>query len=140
VKLIYLELASLYVLAEFLQDPKTKNMLLDAIISQARRKRSYKMQNLSYHLPQIETIQVMYDGTPSSSLARQLLVELYDSQNVNHADFKGWDDIPIDFVEELSNLQHLVGSDRYAYLDPTDESRYDERIPEDAIDEQSDPD
>jgi hypothetical protein len=119
---MYLELASLYVHAEFLQDPKTKNLLLDTILGRARRDRLYETQNRPHHLPQIEAIQVIYDGTPSGNLARQLLVELYDSKGFSRKDVKGWKNIPADFVDELSQLQR----DRSDEIDNTSKTRYHE--------------
>lgn len=74
-----LERSSLYILGRLLEDPETKVLFLDAILYRARKFRLYKTQSLSYHVPHIEANRITYDGNPSDSFARQLIVKLYDS-------------------------------------------------------------
>ncbi|KAF3047463.1 hypothetical protein E8E12_007761 [Didymella heteroderae] len=67
----YLILSKLYVLAEKLVDETTKQLVLSAIKCRAEDC-SYILQE--YCLPELDSVRVIYDGTPASSPARELLV------------------------------------------------------------------
>lgn len=106
VNCIYLTLASIYVAAEFLADPTTKNLLLGTILNQARKSLLGDWSKISYHIPQLEAIQVIYDRTPAGSL---LLVELHDSQAAKVLKIRRWKGVLKDFRKEVAALRKKNG-------------------------------
>lgn len=66
-------LAKLYVLAEKLQDTDTKNTILVGIVQSRFRVRS----NCYRYFPGPSEIRIIYEGTPPSSPARKLIVDMY---------------------------------------------------------------
>jgi hypothetical protein len=91
----YTILAQVYVLAEKLQDTEAKNSVSEAILLLTR-----ELTTPWSRVP-INAVEVIYDGTPDSSQARRLFVDLF-------ADHGGDDwlpaeaDIPHDFLYDLS--------------------------------------
>ncbi|KAJ4313386.1 hypothetical protein N0V94_006970 [Neodidymelliopsis sp. IMI 364377] len=72
-------LMQIYVLAEQLQDIKTKNAVLKAILHGTNKKREH--DGCRYY-PGEEAINILYKGTPPGSPARKLLVDMYVSYDV----------------------------------------------------------
>ncbi|KAK4960581.1 hypothetical protein LTR10_003477 [Elasticomyces elasticus] len=78
----YTLLAQLYCFGERMQDHRFQNAVVDAIIANVRdthrgklngRKASFK------HYPSIQVVNLIYEGTPSGSPARRLMVNIYGS-------------------------------------------------------------
>ncbi|KAK1249986.1 hypothetical protein MKX08_009989 [Trichoderma sp. CBMAI-0020] len=69
----YVQLAKAYVLGEMLQDVNFKDAVLDAILIKSRSKAS----DGRTWFPVGPAIRCIYEGTPASSAARRLLVDLY---------------------------------------------------------------
>lgn len=93
----YEVLARIYVLAERLQDTKAKNFISEAILELSR-----ELITTSSRAPiSISAVEIIYGGTPESSQARRLFVDLF-------ADHGGDEwlpanaDIPHDFLYDLS--------------------------------------
>mgnify|MGYP004501698255 CR=1 FL=1 len=101
-----LALAKIYVFAEKVQDPKTKNTVLKAIISGTCIELSTEEYNRC--LPPPSVVKVIYDGTAEGSLARKLLGGMYTGvyDVASRADFRDtqW---PREFLDELTNQVSL---------------------------------
>lgn len=69
----YIQLAKSYVLGEMLQDVNFKDAVLDAILIKSRSTTS----DGQCWFPVGPAIRCIYEGTPESSAARRLLVDLY---------------------------------------------------------------
>lgn len=96
----YVQLAKAYVLGEMLQDVNFKDAVLDAILIKSRTRAS----DGQTWFPVGPAIRYIYDGTPESSAARRLLVDLY-TYNA-HADWlTQWankDELPKEFLFDLA--------------------------------------
>jgi hypothetical protein len=96
----YVQLAKAYVLGEMLQDVIFKDAVLDAILAKSRSKAS---DGQSW-FPVGPAIRYIYEGTPESSAARRLLVDLYTYHG--HAEWlTQWankDDLPKQFLLDLA--------------------------------------
>jgi len=90
-------MSELYVLAEMLMDDSTKNVILAAI-----RKRCESPQ-FGHSLPEPSAVRTIYDGTPESSPARRLMVDVF-SQRASKERIEHWttEDLPKDFILNLS--------------------------------------
>lgn len=124
----YSQLSHLYVLAEKLQDVKAKNSTVDAIIdifhSHIYLGQEYR-KKFKPPIPSLESIRIMYNGTPSSQEylchGREILVALvawyaapaYFEKKYNHKDF------PAEFLGDLS-LELLSVRDPEVGLSDTD--------------------
>lgn len=73
----YKLLTRLYVLAEKLQDVKTKNAALKAITKFSLEVHVEPNGKNRNHLPSIEHVNTIYGGTVAGSMARKLLVHMY---------------------------------------------------------------
>lgn len=69
----YVQLSKAYVLGEFLQDINFKDAVLDAMIV----KSSSEASDGQMWFPGGSVIRYIYEGTPESSAARRLLVDMY---------------------------------------------------------------
>jgi hypothetical protein len=105
----YLVLADIYVLADFLVDPSTKNIVVDTMLAYARVNRQPCAWSGQYHLPEIEVINAIYANTMEGDGARKLLIELHDANDVKLADVHEWKDISPEFVQELTMLRRATG-------------------------------
>jgi hypothetical protein len=94
----YATLSKLFVLAEKLMDDNAKVAILAAI--SARSKELHSDKTLYY--PAIDSIQIIYDGTPNSSPARQLLVSLYTDFVTSAFVTEMSEAVPKDFLYDLS--------------------------------------
>ena len=93
----YIELAKLYVVAEELMDTKSKNMIVTGMLSRSG-------DPGGPFFPDGEAIEILYSGTPESSQARRLFVDLF----CLHADDKDAitkhkSKFPMDFLVDLSS-------------------------------------
>lgn len=90
-------MSELYVLAEMLMDDSTKNVILAAI-----RKRCESPQ-FGHSLPEPSAVRTIYDGTPESSPARRLMVDIF-SQRASKERIEHWttENLPKDFLLDLS--------------------------------------
>ncbi|KAL6791951.1 hypothetical protein J3E68DRAFT_442661 [Trichoderma sp. SZMC 28012] len=97
----YAQLAKAYALGEFLQDVNFRDAVLDAMLIKSRSKVS---EDGRIWFPGGPAIRYIYEGTPESSAARRLLVDLYTYHG--HGDWlKGWavkDDMPKQFLLDLA--------------------------------------
>lgn len=97
-----LRLARLYVLAENLQDVETKDQVLQAIIV------AFHPATGNIFIPKLPTrafVQIIYEGTPTGSLAHKLMVSMYARRAKGHwlklekaSNRERW---PEDFIHEL---------------------------------------
>lgn len=95
----YAQLAKAYVLGELLQDVNFKDAVLDAILIKTNSKAS----DGQTWFPFGPAFRYIYEGTPESSAARRLLVDLYTYHG--HGDWlKGWadKDLPKEFLHDLA--------------------------------------
>lgn len=96
----YVQLAKSYVLGEMLQDVNFKDAVLDAILVKSRSNASDGRK----WFPVGPAIRYIYEGTPESSAARRLLVDLYTYHG--HAEWlTQWanqDDLPKQFLLDLA--------------------------------------
>lgn len=94
----YTSLSKLFVLAEKLMDDTAKKVVLAAML--ARSKEPFSDKQLYY--PALDCVQIVYEGTPEQSPARQLLVQLYT--DFGNADFitEPAGAIPKDFLYDMS--------------------------------------
>ncbi|KAJ8115592.1 hypothetical protein OPT61_g2802 [Boeremia exigua] len=97
----YLVLGKLYVLAEKLIDEITKHIALTAISSCANEPTNEGI------CPELDTVRIIYDGTPPNSPARLLLIQLYtDFGDPSMFEHEGSghhrDCFPKDFLFDLS--------------------------------------
>ncbi|KAI4927500.1 hypothetical protein J4E85_006011 [Alternaria conjuncta] len=90
-------MSELYVLAEMLMDDSTKKSILAAI-----RKRCESPQ-FGHSLPEPSAVRTIYDGTPESSPARRLMVDIF-SQRASKERIEHWttENLPKDFLLDLS--------------------------------------
>ena len=94
----YTSLSKLFVLSKKLMDDMAKEVVLAAML--ARAKEPFSDGQLYY--PALDCVQIIYEGTPEQSPARQLLVQLYtDFGNVDFITEKA-EVIPKDFLYDLS--------------------------------------
>jgi hypothetical protein len=73
----YFVLSSLYVLAENIVDQATKKLVLDAIEAHAEVELPGVDGEASFCYPEMDSVRVIYAGSPSNSPCHQLLVRLY---------------------------------------------------------------
>lgn len=96
----YAQLAKAYVLGEMLQDVNFKDAVLDAILIKSRSKVSDGQTWFPIGAP----IRYIYEGSPESSAARRLLVDLYayhgKAEWLTHWENK--DDWPKQFLLDLA--------------------------------------
>ncbi|KAF2679134.1 hypothetical protein K458DRAFT_408387 [Lentithecium fluviatile CBS 122367] len=92
----YAALAKVYVLAEKLQDTKAKDFVLEAILLTFRATVYFILQR-----PPIEAIRIIYEGTPDTSLARKLMVDLY-TEHGEQDWLEGESDIPHEFLYDIT--------------------------------------
>lgn len=96
----YVQLAKAYVLGEMLQDVTFKDAVLDVILIKCRSKAS----DGHNWFPVGPAVRYIYEGTPESSAARRLLVDLYTYYG--HAEWlTQWankDDLPKQFLLDLA--------------------------------------
>lgn len=78
-------MSKLYILAERLVDITTKNRVLDAMLSKSREKQDDRL----CRYPNIDTVLIIYERTPSKSPARRLLVDFYCGFACNNKDWMG---------------------------------------------------
>lgn len=98
-----LVLAKLYVLAEKLQDTKTKRKALSAVYASCQAKAGMQKQSLD-----INFVQMIYEGTPSGSMARKLTVDHFVDRSTGDP-FKASDlatgpTWPAEFMQELLTI------------------------------------
>jgi hypothetical protein len=105
----YLVLADIYILADFLVDPCTKNTIVDTMLAQARVNRVSYSWSGYYHLPGKEVINTLYATTMQNDGVRKLLVELYDANEIELADVEKWEDVSPEFVDEWRKLRRAKG-------------------------------
>ena len=100
----YTFLAKLYVLGERLVDDELQNRVIDGIIATTRS----RINGVSF-FPGVEAVNVIYNRTSASSLARQLLVHLWDEAANPRwiTEFK----LHPDFLEDIT-LALLKGRER----------------------------
>ncbi|KAL6824003.1 hypothetical protein V8C40DRAFT_247034 [Trichoderma camerunense] len=96
----YIQLAKSYALGELLQDTNFKDAVLDGILLKCR---SNATDGQSW-FPVGPAIRHIYDGTPESSPARRLLVDLYTYHGRGDwlTDWASKDDLPKQFLLDLA--------------------------------------
>ncbi|KAM0244828.1 hypothetical protein ACHAQJ_010712 [Trichoderma viride] len=116
----YEQLAKAYALGEMLQDVNFKDAVLDAIMIKSRSKAS----DGRCWYPIGPAIRYIYEGTPESSAARRLLVDMYTYQGRGEwlTEWVNKDDLPKEFLLDLAiaalnkrpqPLAHKKGSCEY---------------------------
>jgi hypothetical protein len=93
----YRMLARVYVLAEKLQDTRTKNAVVQAMMNLSQR----KDEAGKLRMPDPEAITILYSGTVHSSAGRRLVVDLcfvVDAESLR----KNIDNLPKDFLGDLA--------------------------------------
>jgi hypothetical protein len=130
---IYLLLADIYILADFLVDPSTKNIVVDTMLAQARVNIGPYSNSGQYHLPGIEVINTIYAKTVEGDGARKLLIELHDANKVKLADVQKWKDISPEFMNELTKLRRARGYKKLSSAGHFELTRYHD-TPEDRAD------
>lgn len=100
-------LCKLYVFAEKLQDSKAKNKIMDTLVDRIEQD-----VTISY-FPNPRAIKVVYDGTPSGSLARRLMVDLYVGRDLTRFfDTPDWHpEFMADLIKEFYKSAHLRDTD-----------------------------
>lgn len=93
VMLEYIHLARLYVLCEKLQDIEGKNSTIHAMLSTSR-------DNISVLRP--NAIKTIYEGTPESSPARKMLLDMYVEYGNNMSLHGGRGNYPKQFLFDLA--------------------------------------
>ncbi|KAF2660744.1 hypothetical protein K491DRAFT_711638 [Lophiostoma macrostomum CBS 122681] len=95
----YAVLARVYVLAEMLMDVKSKNLVLDAMLSKARE----EFEGVCY-FPRLEMVKIIYEGTPSRSPARKFMVDCWSqiTKGSGSLGTSSRDKIPKDFLCDLA--------------------------------------
>lgn len=93
----YTVLSKLYVLAEFLHDVVTKDVVLEAISAKSKE----VSQDGTQRFPDFASICIVYGGTTRDSPARSLLVQLYTDNNLAPPDGTS-DNVPKDFAFDLA--------------------------------------
>ncbi|PTB42335.1 uncharacterized protein TrAFT101_008577 [Trichoderma asperellum] len=96
----YIQLAQAYVLGEMLQDVNFKDAVLDAILIKSR---STASDGLCWY-PVGPAIRCIYEGTPESSAARRLLVDMYTCHGHEEwlTEWANEDDLPKQFLLDLA--------------------------------------
>ncbi|UKZ78420.1 hypothetical protein TrVFT333_006160 [Trichoderma virens FT-333] len=96
----YVQLAKAYALGEFLQDVNFKDAVLDAILIKSR---SAASDGLNWY-PVGPAIRHIYEGTPESSAARRLLVDMYTYHGLGEwlTKWANKDDLPKQFLLDLA--------------------------------------
>ncbi|KAK5159717.1 hypothetical protein BJ546DRAFT_950332 [Cryomyces antarcticus] len=120
----YSLLASAYVLGEKLQDIAFKNDVVDAIMAE-----SFNLNPNGQRLfPGCHHIKIIYDGTPKSSLARRLLVDMYVRHGTGTWISDSCTTLPRDFLVDLAiaQYQHRTNS-KGVVPNMADTSAYHER-------------
>jgi hypothetical protein len=106
----YLVLADIYILADFLVDPHTKNIAVDTILAQARIVRLPLSWSGRFHLLGVEVINAIYSRTLEGDGARKLLVELHDSVKLaDITDDQKCTSILPEFARDLTKLKRARG-------------------------------
>ncbi|KAJ4986869.1 ankyrin repeat-containing protein [Stagonosporopsis vannaccii] len=95
----YYDLSRLFVLAEKLVDTTTKGLVLAAMIAHSQEMCPHR-RFLCY--PTIESIQIIYHGTPEGSPARELFVKYYTEHGMSSFLTTTGSVVPKDFLYELS--------------------------------------
>ncbi|KAF1920341.1 hypothetical protein BDU57DRAFT_425817, partial [Ampelomyces quisqualis] len=104
----FISLVRLYVLAEKLQDIKTKNSAVDAIIAKvSHESESIASSNLFQApcLPSNKAIRIMYEHTPSHCPGRQALLDCYIwyGQSESESNYDSDDEkVPRQFLKDLA--------------------------------------
>ena len=87
----YPRLIDLYILADKLIDIRTKNVVVQAMMS---RKKEDHLK------PSATSVAKLYGGTPVSSPARRLFVDIY-ADSFRHQDVReDWEDLPAEFLQD----------------------------------------
>ncbi|KAH6010119.1 hypothetical protein HBI67_171860 [Parastagonospora nodorum] len=94
----YATLSKLFVLAEKLMDEDGKTAILAAISARSQEPFSDKI----LYYPAIDSVQIIYEGTPEHSPARKLLVTLYTNFVTFAFVTEKSDAVPKDFLHDLS--------------------------------------
>ena len=94
----HIALVSLYVLAEKLQDTRTRNSVLEATLQASRLLRS----DGKIYDPGLRSIGILYAGTMAGSPMRRLLVDIYTARAKSQMLNKPGDQWPSDFMRELA--------------------------------------
>jgi hypothetical protein len=85
-------------MAEMLMDDETKDVVLAAILALSWEPCTCG----KLYFPGVACLQAIYNGTREGSLIRQLMVRFYTDNNVNKLCDTKRDDIPLDFLHEVS--------------------------------------
>lgn len=91
-----MSIASLYVLAENLQDNETKNKAVTALHACINETRS---NGNTYYVGE-DAVKIIYNGTPSNSLMRKFVVDCYSSR-AQGSWLKYERSLPDEFVRDL---------------------------------------
>ena len=100
----YHSVLRVFVLGEKLQDLSTKNAMMEAALATTK----LTGRNGKWQVPTVQTVNMVYNGTPSSSLARCLLVDLWTALSMSTI-FENFDQIHKDMRKDLGKSV----SDRY---------------------------
>lgn len=85
-------------MVELLMDDKTKDLVLAAML--ARSEEAYTDGHI--YFPDLDCINIIYNGTPEGSPARRLLVQFYTENNFDSFCDTKVEDVPKDFLLDLS--------------------------------------
>ncbi|KAI4664949.1 uncharacterized protein J4E79_003248 [Alternaria viburni] len=90
-------MSELYVLAEMLMDDSTKKNILAAI------QKRCESPHFGHSLPEPSAVRTIYDGTPESSPARRLMVDIFSQRAIKER-IEHWttENLPKDFLLDLS--------------------------------------
>ncbi|KAL6900427.1 hypothetical protein GGI43DRAFT_383903 [Trichoderma evansii] len=96
----YIQLAKSYALGEMLQDVNFKDAVLDAMLAKSR----FKQSDGRSWFPVGPAIRCIYEGTPESSAARRLLVDMYTYSGHGEwlTEWANKDDLPKQFLLDLA--------------------------------------
>jgi hypothetical protein len=89
-------LVKLFVLAETLQDPDMKKVVIAAVYNGL-----WEIRNAGSKIPVLELISVVYEGTPVGSSMRRLLVDFF-TYYAGGSTFRKDEVYPHDFIQELA--------------------------------------
>ena len=99
----YILLAKLYCFGERMQDPHFRDAVIDAIVARVNDLHKYvnndgTISDFQYY-PTTPAINIIYEGTPPSSPARRLMVNIYSSRGMSE-----WmtDEVHVDFTLDLA--------------------------------------
>ncbi|KAK4547282.1 hypothetical protein LTR36_000937 [Oleoguttula mirabilis] len=113
----YSLLARMYALGEKLIDPEFQDRVLDAITASAR----FRHPGIKRGFPSNKAIGIIYDGTPSTSPARRLIVDLhvrYGGPEWMSADCdKVHPEFTLDLATELMKERRTKGTEGRSYED-----------------------